>query len=322
MQRTRQALGALVSSALGGGGIESDSYGKEFGRLAQADYHRAGARKAGVEGQLLQDQLAARGGLGQAFAAMFGDRVGDPRGLATAFRAGHNSNLGHLATYAGEMLNQGRRDAGVGMASTDPLGAAFRLAAGGATPPAAFEQSGAGQTLNRFTGATGVGPVGQASVGRLNADAAAGNALAGQRGFLGAAGRLYNLGDPSGAGDRYIAPPAGRGGAGGGSDGLKSADVNAIRSTVAGLFDGLYDPVTGSITLRDDQSRRLAVAITARAEEIMLERLAAGQPLAHVDAVALAAREAGIEVPQFGGAARGGGGGGTADDPLGLFSTP
>ncbi len=79
-----------------------------------------------------------------------------------------------------------------------------------------------------------------------------------------------------------------------GAGALKAADVNAIGRQAERLYGGIYDPATGKVSGLDPQTAAKVQSIQERAEEIYAQG-----GLSHGQAVAKAARDAGITIPQL-----------------------
>lgn len=90
-----------------------------------------------------------------------------------------------------------------------------------------------------------------------------------------------------------VAPKPVRG-AGGKGGTLKAADSNAVYSKAAALFGGLYDPMTGQFQGLDQNKAAKAIAISARAAELLAEDPSNN----HSMAVSRAAREYKIDIPE------------------------
>lgn len=78
---------------------------------------------------------------------------------------------------------------------------------------------------------------------------------------------------------------------------IESKDVGKLNASVADIFGGTFDPISGRIMGLDKKSRTKAAALKARAQRLFIN---AKGTMAHDEAVNKAAREMGIEIQKVG----------------------
>ena len=207
--RGRTGIGALAQSFLNGAGTRQGAFQDESRNLAQADYYQHQGRKSAVEAALLGDRLQARGGLEGAFRSVLPEGS-DAAAWAALARAADTFKLPDVSQVTGDLQGQGFLRDGVGMAGTDPAGAAFRLAAGGRTPPPIYSQNAAGQVLDQFGGGTSQTGLSRSVIGENEATAGAQADLGGKyraeaaaAGVKPVGGNVYNV-----ASGQFVTPPA------------------------------------------------------------------------------------------------------------------
>lgn len=301
----QQGIGDLVGSLMTGDRSAREAYERELTRLERADATRMQGRKYRLEGDVLQDQVNARPGLGDALGAVLGDAGRDPAlggHYATVYRAA-GGNAGQLGDLVAQFANLGRQNDAIEGYEANPTRANVQLAASGRTPYTPHTQTAGGLAIDTGTGAQNQSsPAAQRTLGAIAALAAERTAAADVNNARAAfvRGPQTDAADALAGQRRGEFATTGAGGTGGaGGSGYGPSDANAMFRYTAELMGGRYDPMTGQFAnLQPDLLTRLQ-AIAAEAERLYRESAGA---IGHLEAVRQAGAAFGIRFPAPGGA--------------------